>query len=371
VNAVRHELRVKSFLLNTLAHETFLRIAASLGGGRGTIFVGHRFADADHGTPGHEPAILRRHLELLRRHRFNIVPLADLVYHLRDGRPLARRTVAFTVDDGYADFAAVAAPIFEAYDCPVTVFLTTGFMDREVWMWWDQISHVVLGTERRDVDLELGAVRLRERWTSIAERAGAAERIAEALKRVPEDEKWRAIARLAAALAVSIPEKAPPEYAPMTWDAVRACERGVTAFAPHTVTHPILNRVDSARARYEIAHSWDRVRQMVTSPVPVFCYPNGKPEDFSEQHAAMAREAGLEAAVTTVPQYVRTSEYPGGEPRRLFHIPRFGYPEPGDELRNERGFRHIVGGVERGKGWWRRIVSGRGATARANDQGSS
>ncbi len=347
---------MNNLLLNALAADGFLRVASSFGGGLGTIFVGHRFADAERGTPGHEPAILRRHLEMLRRHRFSLVALADLVDRLRDGRPLAPRTVVFTVDDGYADFAAVAAPIFEAYDCPVTVFLTTGFVDREIWMWWDQISFVVLGTEHRVLDLTIGAVRLRERWASVDERVAAAERISEALKAVPDDEKWSAIGALADALAVRIPAYVPTAYAPMTWDEIRACERGVSTFAPHTVTHPIMSQVNSDRARYEIAHSWDRLRQMVSAPIPIFCYPNGRPYDFSELHAAMAREAGLYAAVTTVPQYVRPAEYVGEASSQLFRIPRFGYPEPGDELRRERDFRHILGGVERGKAWWRRIT---------------
>src|SRR4051794_23871743 len=104
---------VSTFLLEALAHERVMRVTAALGRGYASIFVGHRFADAERGTSGHDPAILRAHLELLRRHRFNLVPLAELVRRLREHEPLDQRTVVFTMDDGYADFGRVAAPIFE------------------------------------------------------------------------------------------------------------------------------------------------------------------------------------------------------------------------------------------------------------------
>ncbi len=359
---------MKNLLMNALAHEKILRLASSLGGRYATIFVGHRFANWERDTPGHDPAILRQHLEFLRRNKFNLLSLTELIRHLRSGTPLPSRTVVFTIDDGYDDFAQVAAPIFEAYDCPVTVFLTTGFIDREVWMWWDQISHVVLQTDHQALELEVGSLVLRERWTSTAQRTAAAERVAEALKQVLDREKWAAIGTLADALGVLIPREPPPEYAPMTWEEIRTCEKGVTAFGVHSVTHPILRQVDSTLARYEIAGSWDRLRESVATPVPVFCYPNGTEDAFSERDAIIAREAGLEAAVTTVPRYVRSSEYRDRLSSAFFRVPRFGYPEPGDVQWNDRNFRHIVGGVERGRAWWRRIISRVTTTTSAGSQ---
>ena len=58
-----------------------------------------------------------------------------------DGPPL-NRAVAFTIDDGYVEQATVAAPVFAEFDCPVTTFVTSGFLDRALWFWWDQIEYV-------------------------------------------------------------------------------------------------------------------------------------------------------------------------------------------------------------------------------------
>lgn len=342
---------MKQFILDLAARDRVLKLAAPLGRTRATILVAHRFADAEAGTPGLDPAPVRTSLELLRRHKFNIVSLTDLVRQLRQGDPLPPRTVAFTVDDGYADFARVAAPLFAAYDCPVTVFVTTGFVDRALWNWWDKIEFVMRRTARRGFTLDVGGLPLRESWSSDEQRALVQARMTELLKVVPDEHKREAITALADALAVELPAEAPPAYAPLTWDDIRACERSGVSFGPHTVTHPILSRVGASCAEAEIRGSWERLRAEVSSPVPVFCYPSGTPGTFSERDRAIVRDAGLLGAVSSFPGYVRHHHYRAPDSPRLFEIPRFGYPE------QERLFRHTIFGLQSAKLWLRRLAA--------------
>jgi peptidoglycan/xylan/chitin deacetylase (PgdA/CDA1 family) len=341
---------IKRFVLDTLSSERLFAISRLFATHLGVVFYAHRFADIERESAGHNPATLRRDLELLRRHRFNLVSIASVVQRLHQGLPLLPHTVAFTVDDGYADFSRVAAPIFAAYDCPVTVFLTTGFVDRISWMWWDQIAFVLDRTDHHDVEVEIGSAVFRGAWSSTQGGKQVAERIVTQLKSVTDDVKCNAMLALAAALDVQIPAEPPTEYLPMTWDDVRACERSVTTFGAHTVTHPILSQIDDARARQEISQSWQRVQENVIAPVPVFCYPNGTPDSYSTRDVGVLRELGLIAGVSTEAQYVDATEYRSAEAAKLFNIPRFGYPEPGGEY----AFRQIVGGVERGRSWMRR-----------------
>jgi hypothetical protein len=48
-----------------------------------------------------------------------------------------------------------------------------------------------------------------------------------------------------------------------------------------------------------------------------FCYPNGRPEDISEEAVACVRQAGFETAVTTETGL----NYPGADLHRLKRIP--------------------------------------------------
>ena len=80
----------------------------------------------------------------------------------------------------------------------------------------------------------------------------------------------------------------------------------------HTITHPDLTTVDSARLRHEVAGSRADIRRMFHVPVDFFCYPSGR---YDSAVVAAVRAAGYEGATTTQPGVAR----PDGDP---FTLPR-------------------------------------------------
>jgi len=146
---------LKRAALVTLTREPLASLFEPLTRRHAAIFYLHRFEEPGAGLLRHDTAQLRTTLEFLRRRRFTVLPLDGLLDRLAEGRPL-RRTLAFTVDDGYMDFHSLGAPVFAEFDCPVTVFLTTGFLDGELWPWWDRIEYAFQRTTRRSLALDLG-----------------------------------------------------------------------------------------------------------------------------------------------------------------------------------------------------------------------
>jgi len=71
---------------------------------------------------------LRRHLQVLVEERCNVLPLSEAVRRLHIGS-LPPRAVTLTFDDGYADFYSVAFPIIKSFDFPVTLYLTTYYVE--------------------------------------------------------------------------------------------------------------------------------------------------------------------------------------------------------------------------------------------------
>ena len=49
-------------------------------------------------------------------------------------------SVLLTVDDGYQDFYNLAFPILKKYEVPATVFFTTDFIDKRIWLWHDLLN---------------------------------------------------------------------------------------------------------------------------------------------------------------------------------------------------------------------------------------
>lgn len=313
-------------MLSAITSDPALNLLAPLRPRCATVLMMHRFAMPDLGVPGHDPVILSQHLEYLRRRGYQLLSVMELLNHV-DGRwPLKNNAVVFTIDDGYTDFAEVAAPVFAKYDCPVTVFLVTDFVEGRSWNWFDRISWAFAQSSRREVTIEISDKLLQLELPTPVERELASTEVINRLKRVPEAAKDELIENLFAALEVEIPARAPKEYRALDWNDVRACAgRGVT-FGPHTVTHPILSRVDDARAEWEIAESWRAVRDATDAAIPVFCYPNGGPGDFSSREENYVARTGMKAAFSTLPGCVgeRRSMTP---PSVLFSLPRLPYFE--------------------------------------------
>jgi peptidoglycan/xylan/chitin deacetylase (PgdA/CDA1 family) len=295
-----------------------------------TVFMLHRFADPEPGVEGHDPGVLREALALLRRLRIPVRALAEVVSDLAAGRPLGR-AVVFTVDDGYADFARVGAPVFAEFDVPVTLFVTTGFVDGAFWFWWDRLHLALERTRVKDLDVELDGVS-RHRLGAGPARSGFEHRLVEMLKRLPERDREERLAQVLRQLDVELPARPPERFAPIGWEAVPRLEAAGVSFGPHTVTHPALAAEDETRARREMQESWDAVRSRAGAAVPVFCWPYGMAWSWSGREEGLLAGLGLKGAVTALPGYLSG---PGaawslrGNPGAM---PRFSWEEPRHRL---------------------------------------
>jgi peptidoglycan/xylan/chitin deacetylase (PgdA/CDA1 family) len=309
---------------------------------RASIFMLHRFEMPDLGVHGDDPVALRQSLALLKRDGYDFVSLETLFADLRQGRARNRPAVAFTIDDGYVDQAHVAAPVFAEFDCPVTTFVTSGYLDRQLWFWWDRIEYVFDHTPRKQLATTLGETPLAYAWADVAERKRAQADFTARCKEVPDAVKHEAIATVASAAQVELPDAAPAKYAPMSWDELRKAEQGGMSFGPHTVTHPILARTTDEQSAYELTESWRRLKAEASRPVAVFCYPNGRSVDFSDREIGTLRELGFAGAVTGEWGYAERLDVTTGRATPdPFRVNRFGYTDdPGTLLQ-------IVSGVER------------------------
>lgn len=296
--------------------------------GSNVIFMLHRFEDPDRGSRGHSPEKLRLFLRWARSRDISFLSLRDVIEGLRNGaRPAGG--ICFTVDDGYADFATVGMDVFAEFDCPVTVFLPTSFIDGEHWMWWDKVQHLFETSESEEIELPIFAGRERrlQPLRTSSDIRTAITQVEEELRGLSQSELDRALQRLEEALAVKVPASPPERFAPMTWEQVERCgSRGAT-FAPHTENHPWLSSASDEEVRRQVEGSWERLQDRLRPTdraVPVFCYPYGTPDSFGEREKRVVEDIGLRGAVSAVNGYVSPDVDGRGQPP-LFSLPRFGY----------------------------------------------
>lgn len=223
---------------------------------------------------------------------FDVVPLDDAVDMLRRGR-LPARAAAITFDDGYADNAEVALPVLKRHGANATFFICTGYLDGGR-MWNDSVIEAVRGARGSVLDLAyigLGTHAI----ATVEQRRAAIVALIRALKYLPVEQRSAKVEAVCAASGANLRNDLM-----MRRDHVLELHAAGMRIGAHTVTHPILANVDPAVARHEIVAGRDALQSITGSPVTLFAYPNGKPgEDYLPEHAAMARELGFKAAVST------------------------------------------------------------------------
>jgi peptidoglycan/xylan/chitin deacetylase (PgdA/CDA1 family) len=265
-----------------------------LTGSRVRILMYHRFPADTRG--------LQQQCEHIRRH-YNPISLQDLAGSYDGGGSLPPRALVITVDDGYRDFLTCAQPVLHRFGIPATVFLVSDFLDGKLWMWWDALGFVFDRTSRQSLAFTApdgSAHRLP--LTTSAERRAAHAAVCTALTDLDTDSRAHTIAEMTRTLGILPPAAAPDEYAPLTWDDVRALAGQNVEFGAHTRTHPILSTVgDRDRLRDEIMSSKQRIESEMQRQVIHFCYPNGRRRDFTDAAVEIVRDGGFQTAVTTEP----------------------------------------------------------------------
>lgn len=275
------------------------RVFAPATAGTVTTFVLHRVTG-----PGLEHEGMSRDLVLdaLRRllaDGYHFISLDQLISAGPDGAALGHRLVALTADDGYIDQAEILAPLVIELGIPLTIFLTTGFIDGQQVNWWDRVGYAITTTERPWLDVRIGSRPVSLDLSSPESRRQAIYEVLALGKAATDEERRAAVAAVVAAAEVDIPPQPFGPFRPLSWDAARRLEStGLVSFGPHTVTHPILSKVVETQVAHEVTTSWRRLTEELAQPLPVFCYPNGDAGDFGSREIAVVRSAGLRAAVT-------------------------------------------------------------------------
>lgn len=244
---------------------------------------------------------LESFLEYLRSYRYNVISLTEYV-DLLARKAHFKKTVVFTVDDGYADFYDNAFPVFKTFGYPAAIFLTTDFIDSRLFFWWNQIEFALEATREKSIDL--GFINSSKMSLDTPDdRTRAAALITEGMKKLPNDTKLKLIGDLLRALAVNIAGQPCGKYQPLSWDQIREMHQCGIEFYPHTRTHPIMTRISREQKRQELAWPKQRLEEQLGRPMDIFCYPNGGPDDIDGETIEVLRECGYRAAVTGIPGF--------------------------------------------------------------------
>jgi peptidoglycan/xylan/chitin deacetylase (PgdA/CDA1 family) len=319
--------------------KTAFQLASSAGGAKLSILIFHRVLPEPDPIFPDEPDA-RRFDQMIGwiKTWFNVMPL-DVAVDALKRRNLPSRALAITFDDGYADNRTIALPILERQGLSATFFIATGYLDGGR-MWNDTIIEAIRGSRAKQLELNdinalagngLNVLQI----GSVSEKRTAIETLIGHLKYLPASEREAASKSIADQCKANLPNNLM-----MTSEQVVEMRRSGMSIGAHTVTHPILARLKAFDVRKEITECKRSLESILEEEISLFAYPNGKPNlDFQPKDAAIVKELGFNAAVTTAWGVTdRESD--------LMQLPRF---TPWDKTRGSFGMRLIKNIVQNKK----------------------
>lgn len=249
------------------------------------------------------------HLSVLTRY-FNVLPLHEAIQRLKNGS-LPSRAACITFDDGYADNAEIALPILQKYGVPATFFIAAGFINNGGMMWNDRVIEIVRRAQGETLDLTSLGLDTYD-ISTLSQRRESLFSLIEVLKYQSYDSRLDYVEKLHQLIPVDLPDNFM-----MSNQQLKALHSAGMEIGGHTVTHPILARLESKHAYKEIAEGKEILEGIIGEPVRYFAYPNGKPDqDYTAEHAQMLKKIGFSAAVSTTWGAVRGNS-------DIFQLPRF------------------------------------------------
>jgi peptidoglycan/xylan/chitin deacetylase (PgdA/CDA1 family) len=88
------------------------------------------------------PQNFRAQVEWLTKNGFHTITFAQLVTYFSEKRPLPSKPIILSFDDAYRDFYTDAFPVLKDFGQTGTVFVITGFTEREQYLTANQIAEL-------------------------------------------------------------------------------------------------------------------------------------------------------------------------------------------------------------------------------------
>lgn len=101
-----------------------------------------QYHHVDSSTPAStsvSPEVFAQHMAYLASNGFQVWPLPRLIKALKDAKPLPRKVISITFDDGYKSVYTHALPVMQKYHFPFTVFVNPHLVGGAGYMNWDEL----------------------------------------------------------------------------------------------------------------------------------------------------------------------------------------------------------------------------------------
>lgn len=254
----------------------------------------HRFSTSS--KTGISLTAFRWHLDFLHTN-FNLATLSEHIQN-QEKTPSqhSRPTAVVTIDDGYEDFFELAYPELLERHLPATFFVTTDFVNQRMWFWFDQLRYIINNAKTSSLSIYFQGRRFSLELDTADAIESAWHTLADYCLQLTENVKELFVASIAEKYNVDI-STIPENYSPVNWGQLKLMLKNRIEIGSHTLTHPVLSRLDAKSVYEELSQAKSELDQKLNTNTESLAYPFGMPDDYSLSVEKSARETGYSCAV--------------------------------------------------------------------------
>ena len=271
--------------------------------GQGIAFMFHRVLPAAErsqydGLRGLEvlPELYDALLTHYGKKRYKFLSAAELSEHL-EARDVPKKYAVVTFDDGYRDNLSWVAEYMSKKKLPWTLYLTTGFCDRNLPCWWYGLDFLLSKNTKIDAT-SIGG----QTYTVSGQGSYDLNQLYNSLRDLIHsrwsDDFYRArVDAFFKAHGVNLLEIT--DQLALTWDHIKRLDTMGCDIAAHTDQHLNLKVCPEAVVTQEMQMSKAKIEDYLKKQVKTFAYPFGDKDSCGSREFKLARDNGFKLSFTT------------------------------------------------------------------------
>lgn len=226
----------------------------------------------------------------------------QIVRFEEDWTTLDSDAVVVTFDDGYLDNLEYAVPVLEELEVPATIFVSTGTLNQDRELWWDELERLLLiGDDIPDsfhiTDDEFDCQWSTSTWEYRRNCYNSVHYLMKNYITPAQREKWM----MQLWDWRQLDRGCRKENLTLSSENIRKLlETKMISIGAHTVSHPSLANLGRELQEYEIRSSIEKLSEIIRNKITLFSYPFGSVGvDFNDETIEICRQCGILKAAST------------------------------------------------------------------------
>lgn len=301
------------------AFELFAKILPSCG--RSAILYGHRISSVESMFEGVNDSLCISQdllIKFIERHiasGWKFISLDELTDQIKNSNNKSKsKQIVLTFDDGYQDNITNGMDIFNSYSIPVTIYLTTNFLDKKIDLWWYRLEHLIKNSHDHLYfnNMIFPTNNIFEKNSSFLKLREIALNSNDIISNLFF--KWLDDQYSFSNIAYS------PQA--ICWDLLKChLKNPLLTIGSHTISHRNLSSLADEECFYELIESKRIIEKSLSIKVSHTSYPFGTINEATAREYRLAALAGYSSAVTTNYGFISSER----NDQILFQLPRIHF----------------------------------------------